>query len=122
MRRRVAFTAVLFAFSGLQFSSAAHPVTIVSSDTIQDPRAPHAAIDDQGTIDVAFGAAKTIYFCKSVDGGASFDRPVKVADVKQLGLGFRRGPQIVAGKGTIVITAVSHEDGNIWAWRSTDGG
>ena len=56
------------------------------------------------------------------DGGESFSAPVKVADVSRLALGLRRGPRIVAGDGVLIITAISHDGGNLLSWRSIDNG
>jgi hypothetical protein len=84
---------------------------------------------------LTFGAGKGIYFCSSVDGGKSFSGPVKVAEAQIVPLTRHRGPRIAFSRGTIVITAVTGKnaaagehahglpsDGDLLAWRSTDGG
>ncbi len=84
---------------------------------------------------LTFGAGKGIYFCSSVDGGRSFSGPVKVAEAQIVPLTRHRGPRIAFSRGTIVITAVTGKnaatgehahglplDGDLLAWRSTDGG
>jgi hypothetical protein len=87
------------------------------------------------TVALTFGAAKTIYVSISHDGGTTFSAPRKVADAPILPLSRHRGPHIALSGSTIVITAVTGskpvegphghglaEDGNLLAWRSTDGG
>lgn len=87
------------------------------------------------TLAVAFGAGKTIYVSISRDGGKSFGTPVKVAQAEILPLNRHRGPRIVISGGAIVVSAVSGtreatgghahglpSDGDLWAWRSLDGG
>ncbi|HEY1241947.1 MAG TPA: sialidase family protein [Bryobacteraceae bacterium] len=84
---------------------------------------------------LTFGAGRAIYCSTSHDGGKTFGAPVKVADAAILPLNRHRGPRIAFAGETIVITAVigkipSHEqhahglpsDGDLMAWRSTDGG
>src|SRR5688572_25112075 len=83
----------------------------------------------------AFGSGHGIYVATSTNEGTSFSKPVKVAEVPVLPLNRHRGPRIVISKGTIVVSAVtgnkaatgphSHglpSDGDLFAWRSDDGG
>jgi hypothetical protein len=79
-------------------------------------------VDEAGAIYVAFGAQGAVYCCKSTDGGETFSKPVKIGEAKKLALGKRRGPRIVASKNAVVVTAISHEDGDVLSWRSNDGG
>jgi len=87
------------------------------------------------TVALAFGAGRTIYFSASHDGGKTFSTPSKVAEAGILPLTRHRGPRIAFAGKAIVITAVagnkseegghSHglpSDGDLFAWRSTDGG
>jgi len=122
MRGRITFACLALTVVGLRVCPAAEAVNVIDAQTINDARQPQAAIGDDRTIYVAFGAAKAIYCCKSTDGAKSFGKPVKVGEVKELALGMRRGPRIVVAKGNIVITALGHEDGNALAWRSGDQG
>ncbi len=84
---------------------------------------------------LAFGAGNSIYFSSSTDAGKTFGAAVKVADAEVIPLSRHRGPRIVFSGRTIVITAVvgktlaggahAHglpSDGDLIAWRSTDGG
>lgn len=97
-------------------------VIAVSHAEVPNPRQPQIAVDQRGTIYLAFGAAEDIFVCKSSDGGASYERPVKVGSLPKLALGMRRGPRIAASGETVVITAISHESGELSAWHSTDAG
>ncbi|MCC7335412.1 MAG: exo-alpha-sialidase [Pirellulaceae bacterium] len=98
------------------------PVCVVSSENVPGAQQPRVAIDPAGHIYVAFGANEDIYVCKSVDRGQTYTVPVKVGHVGKLALGMRRGPRIVADKNLIVVTAISHESGNLMVWRSDDSG
>src|SRR5206468_1737383 len=84
---------------------------------------------------LTFGAGKGIYFASSHDNGASFSAPVKVADGEIVPLSRHRGPHVAMSGNVIVISAVSGSkpaggphahglpsDGDLLAWRSTDGG
>src|SRR5713226_10590740 len=77
---------------------------------------------------VTFGADKSIYFSASLDRGRTFSAPVKVAEAPMLSLGRHRGPRVAITPSAIVISAVGGTkmppgaDGDLKAWRSTDGG
>lgn len=87
------------------------------------------------TVALAFGAGHAIYFSSSRDNGATFSTPIKVAEAGIVPLTRHRGPRIAFARSAIVITAVignksgegAHAhglpaDGDLTAWRSTDGG
>jgi hypothetical protein len=101
---------------------AADPVRVVGPPAVSNPRQPQAAVDESGTIYVAFGAEKSIYVSTSDDAGKTYSDPVRVDTVPGLALGMRRGPRVVAGDGVVVVSAIGHQDGNLLAWRSSDGG
>jgi hypothetical protein len=89
-------------------------------------RQPQLAVDGQ-QVAVAFGSGNAVHFASSVDGGATFSSAVKVAEEGKLSLGRHRGPRIAISGRNIVISAVVGEkgggaDGDVRAWRSTDGG
>src|SRR5262245_57523788 len=105
-----------------QITVAAEPVVITRGTTPNHPRQPQLAIDDQGNIHVAFGAAGAVYYTSSRDGGKSFGDRIEVGQAARLALGMRRGPRIAVSKGAVVMTAIGHEAGNVFAWRSTVGG
>lgn len=84
---------------------------------------------------LAYGAGNSIYLATSADQGETFGKPVKVAESQVVPLTRHRGPRIVISRGAIIVTAVvgrveaqgehSHglpSDGDLFAWRSTDGG
>lgn len=84
---------------------------------------------------LAFGSGNSIYVATSTNDGKDFSKPVRVFEAQVLPLSRHRGPRVVISQGTIVVTAVvGHtkagephayglsSDGNLFAWRSTDGG
>ena len=84
---------------------------------------------------LAFGSGKAIYVATSTDQGQHFSEPIRVAEADILPLSRHRGPHIAISKNIIVVTAVtgreeakgphSHglpSDGDLYAWRSADGG
>ena len=97
-------------------------------------REPQLAVRGS-TIVLAFGAGHSIYFSQSSDSGKTFAAPVKVAESAIIPLTRHRGPRIAFAGSAIVITAVAGKtaaagghahglpsDGDLIAWRSTDGG
>ncbi len=101
---------------------ASEPVTIVSNDVIPHPRQPQVAVVDESTAYVTFGSNESIFICKSSDGGLSFDSSIQVGSLEKLALGMRRGPRVVASDKFVVVSAISHESGDLSAWRSSDQG
>ena len=101
----------------------------------EDPyRAPQLATSPS-LVALAFGSGTTIYVATSADQGTTFSAPVRVAESGVLPLGRHRGPRIVFSKGAMVVTAVAGSkeqsgphahglplDGDLFAWRSVDGG
>jgi hypothetical protein len=76
---------------------------------------------------VTVGSGNAVYFAASRDGGRTFGKPVKVAAYPKLALGRHRGPRIAIAPKSIVISAIAGElgggkDGDLIAWRSSDGG
>jgi len=72
-----------------------------------------------GTVALAFGSGDSIWLARSTDNGANFAQPVKVVDLPKLSLGRHRGPRVVIAGNAIVVTAIA---GDLYSWRSTDGG
>ena len=112
---------VLLVFSCLVSSRASEPLDLGAG------RQPQVAISAAGEIVVTFGRDNSIYFTKSTDGSNTFSPASRVAQPKFTPLGMRRGPRIAATKDAIVIAAVVGEtgggkDGDVVAWRTTDGG
>ena len=97
-------------------------------------RAPQLAASPN-LIALAYGSGGGVYVATSTDGGDDFAKPVKVSEVPILPLNRHRGPRVAISQGTIVVTAVTGKveatgphahglpsDGDLVAWRSTDGG
>ena len=108
-------TGWLFAQSGVA------QVRIIPDD-FSGARQPQIAMDASGHVFVAFGKDNSIYLAASADGGKSFQPPTHVGTVEKLALGMRRGPRIVAATDAVVISAISHPDGNLYSWHSENGG
>src|SRR4051812_45288382 len=83
---------------------------------------PQVSVSSNGRIYVAFGKDDSIYCVHSSDGGGHFEAPVLIAHVDKLALGMRRGPRIFANDKTIVVSAISGKDGNLYSWRTADSG
>lgn len=109
-----------FAF-GLAGRSVGGPVEVIP-ESLHGAIQPQAALSADGMVHVTFGKGGTIYCATSRDRGRNFNPPVTVSSVPKLALGMRRGPRIVATDNTVVISAISHSDGNLTAWVSTDKG
>ncbi|MDB6112771.1 MAG: hypothetical protein JWR69_4521 [Pedosphaera sp.] len=83
---------------------------------------PQAAVAPNGKVYVTFGRGSSVYCSVSTNGGGAFLRPVEVASLPKLALGMRRGPRIVASNNQITISAISHDDGNLYSCTSENGG
>jgi hypothetical protein len=81
---------------------------------------PQVALGGDGSVHLTFGQGGSVYYTRSKD-GVSFAQPVLVATLDKLALGMRRGPRVTVTKDLILITAISHADGNLHAWTSVDG-
>lgn len=87
---------------------------------------PQLAADGQRVI-LTYGVGNTIQVARSDDGGKSFSAPIVVSSQGKLSLGMHRGPRVAITAQAIVVSAVVGEkgrgaDGDLVAWRSTDGG
>jgi hypothetical protein len=87
---------------------------------------PQLASGGPGNFHLVVGSGQEVFHCSSKDAGGSFTEPVKVAAVKSLSLGMRRGPRVAALGDSIVVTLIGGEqgggkDGDVLAWRSVDG-
>lgn len=94
----------------------------VTPPDFRGAKQPQIAISQEGKIFVAFGKENEIYLTTSDDAGGSFATPWKIAEVEKLALGMRRGPRIAIAGNRVAVTAISHADGNLYAWVSADGG
>jgi len=113
----VIFT-LAFGFGG---RSAGSPVEVIP-ESLHGGIQPQAAVSADGAVHVAFGKSGTIYCATSLDGGKNFNPPAMVSSVPKLALGMRRGPRIAVSDKAITVSAISHADGNLTAWVSTDKG
>ncbi len=68
---------------------------------------------------LVFGSGDTIWLARSDDDGVHFGAPGKVAVLPKMLLGRHRGPRVAITKGAMVVTAIA---GDLYSWRSTDGG
>ena len=115
------YAGTLFLIAG-NILNGAEPVRVVPAGFESDPRQPQAAVDEAGSIYITFGAGVAVYCCKSTDGGKTYAAPIKIAEVPRLALGMRRGPRIAAKGEALVVTAISHDSGNLMGWHPSDGG
>ncbi len=70
---------------------------------------PQLAATTDGQVWLTFGRGQEIFVARSVDAGATFDTPMRVAALPSLMLGRRRGPRIAAHGDTITVTAMAGE-------------
>ena len=107
--------------------SASEPFVIASGKGPRAPKQPQAAVGDDGSVHVVYGIGDAVQYCRSLDGGATFEKSMQAFRVPNMSLGMRRGPRIVKTKTAIVVTAIGGQigkghDGDVLAWRSTDDG
>ncbi len=82
---------------------------------------PQVAVARGGKVHVVFGKENSVYHISSSD-GKLFSAPVKVGELTKLALRLRRGPRIAATDDRLLVTAISHADGDLHAWSSSDDG
>ena len=99
---------------------AAAPIEIIPP-ALHGAVQPQVAIAPSGRIHVVFGKDNAIYHTTSADGRA-FSAPVKIGELEKLALRMRRGPRVTATDKLVLVTAISHADGNVHAWISADTG
>ncbi len=76
-------------------------------------------------VGLVFGEDRSIFFAGSRDGGRTFSAPVLVPSQGRLALGRHRGPRVALTGRAVVVTAIlaaGRDDGDLFAWRSTDDG
>lgn len=119
MRTVVAIFVLLGAIVGT--CGAQTPVVPKSFAGAKQPQVAVKALGDD--VFVTFGKGDSIYVARSTNYAKSFDAPQLVGSVPKLALGMRRGPRIVSNGGpNIAVSAISHEDGNLYCWVSKDDG
>ena len=119
MSARLALAAAIISFLAPAFLAAA-PVEILPPE-LRGAVQPQVAVAPSGRIHVVFGKGRAIYHTASLDGRA-FSAPVKVGELEKLALRMRRGPRVTATDKLVLVTAISHADGNLHAWLSADTG
>lgn len=115
------------AWAASNLANATEQVVVAEPSSSNPPQQPQVAIDGGGVIHVAFGtkSGKTqgdVFYARSEDGGKSFSAPISVGSVSTLALGMRRGPRIAVSGDAVCISVISHKEGNIFLFRSTDQG
>ena len=98
----------------------AAPVEITTPE-LRGAVQPQLAVSPSGRAAAVFGKGTAIYFTID-DGSLKFSAPVKVGELDKLALKMRRGPRVTMTDRLILITAISHADGNVHTWTSSDGG
>jgi len=76
---------------------------------------PNVSLNAEGDLGVVFGDKESIYFSTSKDQGDSFNKPLLVAELKGLMLGYSSGPDLAMNSDYTVVTAPS-KDGNLYSW------
>ena len=95
----------------------------VALDCVQ----PQLAVAGRGVV-LTCGREGTVFTATSDDGGRTFTPLGRVATVRELPLGRRRGPRIAADRDALVVSAVvgrggsPGSTGDLMAWRSSDRG
>ncbi len=113
--------AILFiTFTVAASLASAAPVEIIPPE-LRGAVQPQVAIAPSGGVHVVFGKDNSVFHTTSPD-GRTFSAPVKVGELDKLALRMRRGPRVTATDKLVLVTAISHTDGNVHAWTSADTG
>lgn len=110
---------LLFALA-FALHAAAAPVEVLPPE-LRDAVQPQVAVAPSGRVHVVFGKDNAVYHTTSPDGRV-FSVPVKIGELDKLALRMRRGPRVTATDKLVLVTAISHTDGNVHAWTSEDTG
>ena len=119
MSVRLSLTAAAISILAPAFLAAA-PVEIFPPE-LRGAVQPQVAVAPSGRIHVVFGKDNAVFHTTSLDGRA-FSAPVKIGELEKLALKMRRGPRVTATDKLVLVTAISHADGNVHAWTSADTG
>ncbi len=109
-----------FAFISIATALTAAPVEIIPPE-LRGAVQPQVAVAPSGRIHVVFGKDNAVFHTTSPD-GRTFSAPVKIGELEKLALKMRRGPRVTATDKLVLVTAISHADGNVHAWTSADTG
>jgi hypothetical protein len=114
------FCAILAFLVATSATDAQTPVVPKSFTGAKQPQAAIRAPSED--VFVTFGKGDAIYVTRSTNSAKSFDTSQLVAAVPQLALGMRRGPRIAVTDESLLVSAVSRADGNLYCWGSTNNG
>ena len=89
----------------------AEPIAVKNlvPDSFGEGSQPQMTVTPAGMIVVVFARNNSICTVQSTDEGGSFSAPLKIADVRDLKVGMRRGPRIAATDKRIVISASGND-------------
>jgi len=110
----------LLAVIALTSTLTAAPVEVLPPD-LRGAVQPQVAVAPSGRIHVVLGKDNAIFHTTSPD-GHTFSAPVRIGELEKLALRMRRGPRVSATDKLVLVTAISHTDGNLHAWTSADAG
>lgn len=108
----------------LAVSVALMPMAFCVSDSnveIAEGLQPQLAVSPDGRVHVVFGRDTAVFYTNSAD-GVTFSPAVKVGELEKLALRMRRGPRVSATNDLVAVTAISHADGMLHLWVSSDHG
>ena len=120
LRNRTAMTIRILLAIIFTLHAAAAPVEILPPD-LRGAVQPQVAVAPSGRIHVVFGKENAVFHTTSPDGRV-FSAPVKIGELDKPALRMRRGPRVTATDKLVLVTAISHTDGNVHAWTSADAG
>ena len=112
---------------GTSMARGAEPLLITAGEDTRGAKQPQVAIGPDGAIHLVCSDGEAVFYCRSDDKGLTFSPPREAIRVEKIALGMRRGPRLAATDKAIVISAIGSRlavglDGELQAWRSTDGG
>jgi BNR repeat-like domain len=129
----ISITIALLAAAAGDTGPAAMPAAAPSGTLTLPCRQPQLATREQIGV-VVCGEEGAIRMARSTNGGQLFGPLTTVATVPALALGNHRGPRVALSGNAIIVSAIVGQqqkahgahggppDGNLMAWRSTDGG
>ena len=103
----------------IQFLAAESAAIELVPERFGDGRQPQVAVAPTGAVSIVFAHDNSVYLVQSTDEGLSFSAPAKIADVRHLMVGMRRGPRIAATAKRILVTVPGKE---LFSFMSEDAG
>jgi hypothetical protein len=110
-----------------QFAAAQGTRIVAEGSEPHHPRQPQVAVDEAGTVHIAYGLGDTVLYRRADSSTLDFSDAVTLELAPVMSLGMRRGPRVAASGGAVCITAIGGQmgkgrDGDVWAVRTRDGG